>query len=367
MKRKRVPKMVIFFSIVVAVLLLIILIVFPPSKGEIPQYYDENGEIVENSIAEKCYLEVGDGNLGMIIMAKDINNPVLLVCGGGPGIPEYLMEDMYPSSLADKFVVCYFEYMGTGLSYSSDIKAEEMTTEKYISDVVAVSKYLSERFGQEKLYIMGHSFGTYIAIKTVQQYPDYYNAYIAMSQNCNQTESEYMAYDYMKAQYEQLGNAQMVEKFENCPIRESDEKYAKYFSSSLRDTAMHQLGVGTTRDMDSVIKGIFFPSLRCKAYTWKERINIWRGKGMSTQFPVVNDSTHFNAFSEVSSLQIPIYFFAGKYDYTCSFELQYEYYEQINAPIKKFYVFNNSAHSPIFEEPEEASKLFEEILEVGRQ
>lgn len=185
-----------------------------------------------------------------------------------------------------------------------------------------------------------------------------------MAQISNQTESEYMAYDYMKAQYEQLGNNKMVKKFEGCPIRESDEMYAKYFSSSLRDTAMHELGVGTTRGMDSVITGIFFPSLRCKAYTWEERINIWRGKGMSTQFPVVKDSTHFNAFNEVSSLQIPVYFFAGEYDYTCSFDLQFKYYEQIDAPIKEFFVFNNSAHSPIFEESEKASELLEEILEA---
>ncbi|MBQ5318580.1 MAG: hypothetical protein J6K17_05760 [Oscillospiraceae bacterium] len=51
-------------------------------------------------------MNVDGADLGMIIMAKDISNPVLLVCGGGPGIPEYLMEDMYPSSLADKFMVC---------------------------------------------------------------------------------------------------------------------------------------------------------------------------------------------------------------------------------------------------------------------
>lgn len=364
MQRKRVHKMIIGFTVVVAVMLLAVMIVFPPSRGKLPQFYDENGEIIKNSISEKCYLEVDDGKLGMIILATDISNPVLLICGGGPGIPEYLLEDMHPSRLVDKFVVCYLEYRGTGLSYSSDIKAEDMTTERYISDVVAVTDYLSERFGQEKIYIMGHSFGTYIAIKTVQQYPDDYNAYIAMAQNCNQTESEYLAYDYMKEQYEQLGNTKMAEKFAECPIRESEEMYNKYFSSFLRDTAMHELGVGTTRNMDSVIIGIFFPSLRCKAYTWQERINIWRGKAFSRHFPVVEDSTHFNAFNEVTSLQVPTYFFAGKYDYTCSYALQYEYYEHIESPIKKFYVFENSAHSPIFEEPEKALELIEEILET---
>lgn len=362
MQRKRVRKMIIGILIFVAVLLLTTLIIFPPSRGKLPQFYDENGNILENSLAEKCYLNVDGADLGMIIMAKDISNPVLLVCGGGPGIPEYLMEDMYPSSLADKFVVCYLEYRGTGLSYNSEIKAEDMTTERYISDIVSVTEYLSERFGQQKIYIMGHSFGTYIAIKTVQQYPDYYNAYFAMSQTCNQKESEYLAYDYMKSQYEEAGNTQMVKKFTECPIRESEEMYSKYFSSSLRDTAMHELGVGTTRDMESVITGIFFPSLRCTAYTWGERINIWNGKTTSRHFPVVDDSIHFNAFDDVQSLQIPVYFFAGKYDYTCCYELQYRFYEHIDAPRKEFFTFENSAHSPIFEEPEKSLEAIEEIL-----
>ncbi len=366
MVRKRDSKMIIIFLAAVVILLLAVLIVFPPSKGKIPLFYDENGEISEGSIAEKCYLDVDGEKLGMIIIAQNSDNPVLLVCGGGPGIPEYLLESMYPSCLAEKFVVCYLEYRGTGLSYSSDIKAEDMTTERYVSDIAAVTEYLSERFSQNKIYIMGHSFGSYIAVKTIQQYPDYYNAYIAMAQNCNQIESEYLAYDYMKSLYEQSDNRKMVEKFEECPIRESDEMYEKYFSSSLRDTAMHELGVGTTRDMDSVITGIFFPSLRCTAYTWQERINIWRGKGASVRFPVVDDSTHFNAFEQAPTLPIPVYFFAGKYDYTCCYSLQYKYYEHVGAPIKKFYEFEESAHSPVFEEPEKARGFIEEILEPQR-
>ena len=365
MQRKRVYKMIIgLMAVAVLLLAVMVMAVMPPGRGKLPQFYDENGELMPNSISEKCYLEVDDGRLGMIIMAEDMSRPVLLVCGGGPGIPEYLLEDMYPSVLASKFVVCYLEYRGTGLSYSSHIKTEDMTTERYVADVVAVSDYLAERFGQEKIHIMGHSFGTYIAIKTAQQYPDKYHTYMAMAQNCNQKESEYLAYDYMKGQYKQLGNEKMVKKFEECPIRESEEIYNNYFSSSLRDTAMHELGVGTTRKMKSVITGIFFPSLRCKAYTWQERINIWKGKALSRQFPVVKESTCFDAFQNVASLRVPVYFFAGKYDYTCSYELQKKYYEHVKAPAKAFYTFDNSAHSPIFEEPEKAQEVFDDILET---
>lgn len=353
------------FIAIAFVLIALFIIIFPPSRGIMPQFYTNNGEILPNSISEKCYLEDDNGKLGMILLAKDINNPVLLVCGGGPGIPEYLLESIYPSKLVDEFVVCYLEYRGTGLSYSSKINATDMTTERYISDIVNVTNYLCERFSQEKIYILGHSFGSYIAIKTVQQYPENYHAYIAMSQNCNQKESEYLAYDYMKEQYELLNNDKMVKRFEECPIRESEEMYEKYFSSSLRDTAMHELGIGTTRDMNSVIPGIFFPSLRCHAYTWQERINIWKGKAFSTQFPVVEDSIQFNAFEEVPTLQIPIYFFAGQYDYTCCYSLQKEYYTQIAAPYKKFFTFENAAHSPLYEESEKARDIFLEILSTN--
>lgn len=359
MQRKRVCKMIISF---VAVLVALIMIIFPPGKRKMPQFYDENGEILPDSLSEKCYLEVDGGELGIFLLAKDINKPVLLVCGGGPGIPQYLLESFYPSCLPDEFVVCYLEYRGTGLSYDSNINIADMTTDRYIADIVEITNYLRNRFSKDKIYILGHSFGSYIALKTVQQHPEYYYAYIAMSQNCNQTESEYRAYDYMKEQYKLLGNDKMVKKFEECPIRESKEMYEKYFSSSLRDTTMHELGVGTTRDMNSVISGIFFPSLRCRVYTWQERINIWRGKAMSANFPVVKDGIRFNAFKEIPSLQIPIYFFAGKFDYTCCYSLQKEYYEQIDAPQKEFYTFENSAHSPLYEEKEKAKKILEEIL-----
>lgn len=364
MRKKRGYKMLLVFIPVIAILFGLIMIVFPPGNGKLPQFYDENGEMLPDSIAEKCYLELDGARLGMILLSKNKNNPVLLVCGGGPGIPEYLLESMYPSKLSDLFTVCFFEYRGTGLSYDPHMHASDMTTQRYVADIAAVTDYLKERFSQNKIYILGHSFGSYAAIKTVQQYPENYYAYIAMSQICNQRESEYLAYDYMKEQYELQGNEKMLKKFADCPIRESEEMLEKYFTSLLRDTAMHDLGVGTTRDMGDVITGIFFPSLRCTAYTWKERIHIWKGKAASADFPVTADSLSFNAFEDVPSLLVPVYFLAGRYDYTCCYSLQKNYYEQIEAPAKRFYVFENAAHSPLFEEPDRAGEIMREILHI---
>lgn len=349
---------------VIALLILtcIIAIAFPPSRGRIPALLDEDGHRIEGAIAQKCFLDVDGYDIGMIILSKDTNNPVLLVCGGGPGIPEYLMEYMYPSPLTEYFTVCYFDYRGTGLSYHKGAVAEDMTTSRYLSDVAAITDYLCDRFAKDKVYIMGHSFGTYIALNAVKNHPEKYEAYLAMSQCTNQMESEYMGYDYMRDCFAQQHNQAMVDRFDNCPIRDSGKMYDKYFTSSLRDKAMHELGVGTTRDMDSVITGIFIPSLRCTAYTQRERINIWKGKVLSHSFPVTKDSTSFNAFDDVPSVDIPIYFFVGQYDYTCNHDLQRDYYEAIEAPVKRFFLFDDSAHSPIYEQPQRAAEIIGECL-----
>ena len=67
----------------------------------------------------------------------------------------------------------------------------------------------------------------------------------------------------MLGHYTAAGNTSMIRKFEQYPIFESDEELIEYSTSSLRAEAMHDLGVGIMRHMNSVIKDIFFASLHC--------------------------------------------------------------------------------------------------------
>ena len=343
--------------IIPVVIILMILIVLPPSLGKLPKRHD---------LSEKTFLEVDGVRLGLILLSDKTDNPVLLVCGGGPGIPQYLMESLYPSVLPEYFTVCYFDYRGTGLSFDTNIDPDSMTTDRFIEDTLQVTDYLKERFGQDKIYIMGHSFGTYVALNTVDRHPENYIAYLAMSQTCDQHQSELTAYDYMRNRYEELGDRSMVRQFDKYNIHESEEDYRRYTSSGLRDKAMHSLGVGTTSDMDNVITGLFFPSLRIKAYTPFERINLWRGKAASGKFAVHNESRLFNAFEAVPGIEIPIYFFAGENDMTCCTSLQKEYYETIKAPEKELYFYKGCAHSPIYEDGGKTREILDELMKVKR-
>lgn len=133
----------------------------------------------------------------------------------------------------------------------------------------------------------------------------------------------------------------------------------------LRDAAMHGLGVGTTRDMRSVITGVFIPVWRCRAYTLREKVNIWRGIGFSRGF-LWNDFIGTDLAAQIQELDLPVYFFTGLYDYTANRDLAKAFFNQITAPIKGFYTFPNSAHSPLFEEPQLARNiLLKDVLVQG--
>lgn len=68
---------------------------------------------------------------------------------------------------------------------------------------------------------------------------------------------------------------------------------------------------------------------------------------------------------KVPKLNIPVYFFHGIYDYTCSYSLAKDYFEKLQAPLKGFYTFEQSAHSPLFEEPEKMQHILKKDVLVG--
>ena len=297
--------------IVFALILVGTLLVMSPGKPK--PFLDKNGKVIAGSISEKIYVNVNMVKQGMFIESENKNNPVLLFLHGGPGMPEYFLAEKYMTGLEDNFTVCYWEQRGSGLSYSKNTSSNSETTEQLISDTLTVTNYLRNRFGQQKIYLMGHSWGTYLGIQAAARAPQLYKAYIGIGQVSQQRESEIQAYQFMLGQYTATEDGTMVKKLEAYPVIESDTALNAYLRSSLRDDAMHKLGIGTMHVMKSVITGIFLPVMQCRAYTLGEKINIWRGKAFlnsSTDLRSQMYSADLNV--KVPELDIPTYFFEWK-------------------------------------------------------
>jgi pimeloyl-ACP methyl ester carboxylesterase len=348
------------FLFVCILILSVALLVSSPGKAKV--FLDENGKPLEGSISEKVFLYINGIRQGMFIKSKNAANPVLLYLHGG--MPDYFLTEKYPTGLENYFTMVWWEQRGSGLSYSKVIPPGTMTTEQMISDTKEVTNYLRKRFGKDKIYLMGHSGGTFVGIQTASLYPELYHAYVGVAQISNQRRSEKLAYDYMLEQFRDKGDLKMVKKLEAAPVTLSNGTPPAY--ASIRDIAMHSLGIGTTHDMQSVISGIFFPSLKCREYTFSEKINMWIGKSHSGISIVWANILDTDLSEKITELKIPAYFFEGVYDYTCSYAEAKIYFEKLKAPIKGFYTFGKSAHSPIFEEPLKVREIILQDVLRGR-
>ena len=330
------------------------------SPGKLEALKDIEGKEIAVSCAEKNWLEIGGIRQGFFIRAENPGNPVILFLHGGPGSPELPLAGSYEMAerLEKYFTVCYWDQRGAGMSFSSSIDTTTMTVEQMVEDTRQMTEYLQQRFQQEKIYLMGHSWGTYLGVKTIEKYPENYRAYIGIGQISHQLESERLAYDYMLQHATEINDRKAIEKLKQ------QDKYAPDFPSNnyimtTRSLLMNKYGIGIMHQdfsMMSMVKNLLF----FKGYTLSEKINYGKGSLFSLQhvFHYVLDD---DLFESSVTFQIPVYIVQGKYDYQVSHALAREYFDKIDAPEKTFFTFDHSAHSPNFEEPEKFLQIVREI------
>ena len=146
----------------------------------------------------------------------------------------------------------------------------------------------------------------------------------------------------MMDKYTEDGNKKAINKLKKYHVLESDSNIISFYNSKIRDQYMHQLGIGTMHKMKSVFWEIFIPVWTCKAYTIKEKINIWKSKlSFLPKTNLIKEMLKTDFTLRVPLLEIPVYFFSGKYDLTVNINFSKVYLNKLNAPLKGFYTFNN--------------------------
>lgn len=285
------------------------------SPGQPEPLRDSEGRSVPGSLSERVTIEIGGVPQSMIIQSRDPASPVILFLHGGPGMPLFFMNRTHPTGLEDDFTMVWWEQRGAGMSYSRDISDASMTIAQLIADTIAVADYLRDRFKQDRIVLFGHSWGSFLGIQVAEAASDRFLAYVGMAQVTYQLRSEVLAHAQMLTDYETRGDALMVARLKTAPVTLEDGLSPAYMR--LRDRAMHRLGAGTTRDMASVITGVFIPVWLTRAYTLRDKLNVWLGMRRS-RFFLRDEFLRTDLPKRMERLEIPVYFFIGRHDLTAN-------------------------------------------------
>lgn len=359
-KRKPVKILLIVILSIAGVLLLVFGAWLLRSSGKIRQYDGEK------SLSEKFVMELNGAPNGFFINSRNTDNPVLLFISSGPGTDDYVFTDQYRDmNLEDDFTVVYWDYRWMGIAYDKSIDPDQITLENLINDTHDVTQYLKDRFGKEKIYVMGFSGGTHLALRAAEKYPEDYIAVINMAQCVTDSgEQDTIMYDFMKDVFTERGDAKSLKKLEAAvdQLADGSVKCKNWLDYVY---LLHDAGGGTIKDKTE-FEGITLPILLAKCYTIKEKIGYVKGMNvyLKTRTPLKEALEDFDYRKEIPELKIPAYFISGDTDYNCPWELVEDYCNILKAPDKGFFLIPDAAHSPLWENPEVTCGIMRQIREA---
>ncbi|QQK77027.1 alpha/beta hydrolase [Salicibibacter cibarius] len=311
----------------------------------------------DSKTVSKEYVYINGIKQGLILETTDENLPVLLVVHGGPGYPLYPIVQANDVQFHHLFTVCYWDQRGTGLSYTSDKKG--LTIDQLVNDTIEVSNYLIQKFSKEKVYMMGHSWGTIIGSKAASIRPDLFHAYIGVGQIGSQSASEKETYNAISEKVRATGNEKWISEINSVNYSDAYYKDRKYFT--IVDKSRNKFGGGFLREGYPNSQGLR-DVFGTRQYSLKERMNVFRGLAIAYQ-AFGEKMAKTDLTTEISEINTDVYIFQGRHDYLTTHRQALRFYDHLKAPKKNFYTFENVSHTPFIEEQSAfLEKLQNEVL-----
>lgn len=316
------------------------------TRPHTPPIKDDRGRIFPGSITSLEKVDLGGVEQWINIRGKDITDPVALFLHGGPGMPMMYLAHKFQRPLEEHFVCVQWDQRGAGKSYSKKIPVESLTVEQILSDATELTHYLRERFDKEKIYLVGHSWGTYLGMILVKRYPQLFEAFVSMGQVVDEKRGREIANSFILEEARKTGNQEALDEMAENPDG-FREKWLFAFGGEL---------YGETSYTPFIMAGLESPE-----YGLFDIQKVAKGSSFSSKHMIYN-AIEGTILEIIHSVDVPVYFFTGRHDYTTPFELIKLFYEKLQAPKKKLVWFDNSAHFPFYEEPERFSQSMVSIV-----
>ncbi len=286
-----------------------------------------NGQNSIFKINESYYIELGGIKQWISLQGYSTDKPVLLFLDGGPGSPEMPLIKKYYPHLETKFIVCYWHQRGAGLSFSRKIPKESMNINQFVSDAYELTIHLTKKFNTDKIYIMGHSWGSLLGLKLVYKYPELYKGYFGIGQVIHQYVGEKISYNWVLNQATEDNNIKAIKDLKRLgePPYGNDVKSWKKALKIERKWVQFYGGEvygkqNTKQYYKDYIKSDYVKKIQLLKY--------YRG----VKFSINNlwmEELNINLFNDIRAYKIPIYIFQGKYDYQVPHELVRNYFDGI--------------------------------------
>lgn len=319
-----------------------------------------NGHVIPHSIATMETVTIGGIPQSIWFRGVSQSNPALIILHGGPGASESALFRHYNNALEHHFLVVYWEQRGTGRSFNTGIPPESMTIAQFVRDLDDVVELVRQRFGKNKVVLLGHSWGTVLGTVYAASHPEKVSAYVGVAQVADVPQGRLRSYAFAISEARRRGNSSAISELEAIgppPYASVDEKLAtgKWVE---RFGGMFHANLSTGK--------LIWAALNTDEANLIDLVKFGQGNRFSL-VQLEDEISKLNLSEHYLSFDMPVFFLLGRHDQHVSAVLAEQYFAKIQAPYKRLVWFKQSAHNPPFEEPLKFDRvLIEQVLPLSK-
>ncbi len=291
---------------------------------------------------------IGGTKQWITVRGRDLGNPILLFIHGGPAAPEMPTSWTFQNPWEDYFTVVQWDQRGSGKTYlANDPKkiGPTLSLDRMEKDTEEVVQYLRAKYHKDKIFVLGHSWGSILGLMLAQKHPEWLYAYIGMGQMIDTQASERDSYEAALTAAKAAHDAAAIKELEGIA------PYPGGMLSLDKIDVERKWSVkygGLSWDRDSY--AYYYRATELSPdYADADLDAIDKGSLLSLTH-LLKDFSAFND-SNATDFKCPIIIFNGRHDETVSAKVTAEWFTRVRAPVKKLIWFENSAHMMQIEEP----------------
>lgn len=310
-----------------------------------PAYRFRTGEIRPGSVAALERVMIGGTEQWILTRGVDDTQPFLLFLHGGPGDAQIAVARRYQRELERAFVVANWDQRGAGLSYRPDLARGTMTLDQLVEDTLEVTRWLLDRFGRERLLLVGHSWGSILGLRAVHRAPELFDGYVGAAQVVDPKESAVRLRAWVEAEVRRRDWKPAIRDL--AGLTEMNGGSFAEFRTVRRwaDRLGARARAGTDRRL--LLDALFHSS----EYTLPDLLRYGRGERFSVSC-LIEEAEAVDMARDVGRVRVPTYFVFGRSDRIVDPGLAREYLRVLEAPQKGWAWIEGAAHLAPFEEPD---------------
>jgi pimeloyl-ACP methyl ester carboxylesterase len=309
--------------------------------------------IPKRSVNSMYHLRLGGVDQAVLERGANERLPLLLWLHGGPGSAQMPIAHRYNTDLEEVFIVVHWDQRGAGKSNPKGFDPDTMTLRQFVNDAHELTLYLKKKYQQDRIYLLGHSWGTKFGLLLARDHSEDYHAFIAVGQVVDPRRAHTVAYRWLREQLQDHGHVKALKKLDRLglPPFENHDTFVDFMGM------VDSYGGG----MDEGFMQLLWAALTSPYYHGLDYFH-WLGGAKRGSGPMWESYSDFSAIQQVPRLNLPAYFISGSRDMNTPVELVREYYEALDAPFgKRLYIIDGAGHAPFLGNPSEFTRILKEI------